>query len=294
MTYPGIKKLQALSKGIRYSLFLLLLIAAYPSYSQQPNVNHLLASNFTTVGNVIEITTPPDWVSQQVLIGWKRSDQVTYAQMFYVPRGTSAVHLSKYNAWSGNIEVVATTDNRLSAQVVPKSWSHNIEFFLSPNQLTPGSINFDLGYTIGNTPFSHILFGLFALISLVVFGIRRKEFLLSLLIGFLIVWGMLDARQIKNHMDQISLFQSNNNQLTPFEGFDNFYDSCDTMIGDETWRLQPLSGVWNSYAKYRLAEKTYAPVNKKTGREPSLLVTPKPNKRKPLITNQGVSLVRLK
>lgn len=292
MTSHGIKKLLVLSRAV--SFIFCILLGINNTFSQKPNISHVLVTNFVADGHVVEITAPTEWIGHQVVIAWKNKEQQTYAHPFFIKKGKSTIRINDLDGWRGNIDVLATTDNRLSAHVVPKRWTHDIEFFMKPNLLTPGSINFDNGYKFGGIQFSYLMIALLLLISGLCFVLKKKRFYTCLLIGFLVVWYLLDVRQIKNHLDRNTIYKENSYQLSPFEGFESFYDNCKTTIKDDTWRLQPLSGVWNSYAKYRLAGLKYAPVNKKTGREPEFLITPKPNKREQLITNQGVALVRLK
>lgn len=293
MILNGIKKLQALLKALSLSV-LLILTGVTKGNAQDVSINHILAQNFDATNQTLEIITPEDWRSQNVLIGWQKIDGNTYAQYYYVSRGSNIINVAKSNQWSGQIKLLGTNDPRIKSKIKPTSFIDSFKIFLSPNPITPGSINFDLGYSIGNLPFRHVLTGVFLCLSVLCFFWKDKKLMLALFIAFTVCCYIQSLRQIKNQVDQVKTIHANHNQITPFEGFEQFYNVCDKEIDNETWRLQPLSGVFNSYAKYRLANKAFAPVNKNTGRQPSYLITPKPGNRSPIITNQGVSLVNLK
>ena len=261
-------------------------------FSQSNALNIALAQNFQADGNVLEMFAPPNFVEKNIFIGWQNTNGQQFSEQVYIRKGKNIIFPK--TGWEGNIQILATNAQGIEAKIIDEEIGHLFSVFLNPNLLTPGSINFDLGFHLGKYKLSNILLLIFLLGSIIFYFTIIRSVQSALLIGFILAFIILDARQIKNHFDIIKTFHASNNEITPFEGLDLFFNDCEDIIDKSLVQIDKLPGVWNSYSKYNLAARPMIPKKNLDKLQPDYLLTYKQNTNGQIIMqSRGIKLVKL-
>lgn len=275
-----------------YSLLTIIGICFTTSlFSQSSSLNISLAQNFQADGHILEIIAPHDFIDQNIIIGWQNTNGQQFSEQIRLKSGKNIIFPKA--GWNGNIQVLATNIQRLEAKIVEENFGHKFSAFLSPNLMTPGSINFDRGFYLGKYMLSNILLVILLLASLIFYFIKKRSIQSALLFGSIVSFLVLDARQIKNQFDIINTFNHSKKEISPFEGLGPFFKNCEATIGEDIWKLNKLPGVWNSYAKYNLAAKSMIPKKNINNLKPNYLITNTPNaKGQILLQSRGIKLIK--
>jgi len=286
----GIKKLPLLL-GSSLTVFGFLIFTSQGAQSQTNRLNHVLAQNFEPIGQGIKINTPTNWKSQNILIGWQTQSGQQYSEQVLLTNGKNIIIPKQ--GWDEPIRVLATNIQGLQSEIISLNFSYKFSAFLKSNPISPGSINFDLGYTFGNIKFSIILYALLLISALLSIVLVKKSCTKALSIGLVVAFFFLNLRQIKNQIDVIQNFNINQKQIPPFEDLESFFDNCQTTVGPSSWSIEKLPGVWNSYAKYSMAANPYLPKPKSQKSKATYLITNKNPKNANIVRQaRGIKLIK--
>lgn len=291
MISSGTRKLR-LSLKVSLAFLIFLIFSMQSLLSQTNRLDHILAQNFEARGQVLELSTPSNWKTKPILIGWQTQSGQQFSEQVLLTTGKNIIIPKQ--GWTQPISMLATNVQGLQIRIRPSNFATKFLAFLKPNPITPGSINFDLGYRFGNTSLSLILFGLFCISAILFFLLNQKSVTVAISLGLVVAFFCLNLRQIKNQVDVIQNFNDNQKQIPPFESLEDFFDNCQATIGPSSWTIEKLPGVWNSYAKYSLAANEYKPNSIPQNSGATYLITNNTTRNQNVvIQSNGVKLIKL-
>jgi hypothetical protein len=131
--------------------------------------------------------------------------------------------------------------------------------FWEPEWITPSTVNVLTGRLLFFRSWNVVLLLILGASTLFFAGFRKKPMVLSLILGFLFSWGVMDLRAVYDRAVAVYEVESHRLEMPPLGNVKKFSDRASEIIGGATWRHEPLKGVYDSFLKYRLAEHPYAP-----------------------------------
>lgn len=291
MISNGTKKLHPLLK-VSIATFGFLVFCTLSLNSQTQRIDHIQAQNFEATGQVIELTTPNNWKLQPIIIGWQTQSGQEYSEQVLISNGKNII--TPNEGWNGTIRVLATNVQGLQTRIVPYNLNSKLIAFLTLRPMSRGRINFDEGYTFGNTKLSTILFCLLFVTGIIFIFLLRKSVTVAIAMGLIVAFYCLNLRQIKNQVDVIQNFKINQQQIPPFEGLEHFLDSCQATVGPASWTIEKLPGVWNSYAKYSMATNEYIPNSNPENSNAAFLITNNDSRNSNVVNQvRGIKLIKI-
>ncbi len=155
--------------------------------------------------------------------------------------------------WEGQIEAVAITLDGVAGRVKAPTLRDEVDMFLAPERITPSTVNALIGHTLFVWRWEVIVL-LIAMGGGLFLFLRKARMALALVWGFLIAWGVMDLRAVYDHAATVFEMEAHHPDAPPLTRAKVFADRAEAMIGGATWSHEPLTGVVNSYVRYRLAE----------------------------------------
>lgn len=289
------KKQAYLFKEIVIFCFLIFLI---PSAYGQIDVKNLIASNFLADENVLELNIPHQMTNISFYVAWADMENKQNVILVTSKAGKQIIDLRTNPNWKGQIKVLAISLNGVKGKLTKPTIADEFRIFFNPEMITPRTINFLDGYSLFSIQFRYILYGIFFLFTLIITFLTKIPFYKSCLLGFLVAWVVLDLRNIRNHAFVHSQCVQSDHQISPFNDLPIFMDKVDDSINNAVWSKETLSGVYNSYAQYRLADRPFLKFMKRPAKEGkekvNVVITNTPKTRPTLVEYNGFYLTKSK
>jgi len=291
MTLIGIERLRALSANcnrlvIRQAAFLILLLASLTIFSQDVQINNIVATDIVaSKDDIIEIRFNDQLANLPFLLAWIDEGGKQYALQLATGTDDLILPIGIQEGWKGNIGLIGLSLDNVDVTIRKSNVGDLWRGFMTKFPLSPGSINFNGTYLFYGRPFRLICLGLMVFFFLVLFAAKRK-FALSFLLAFAIAWGIYDLRSIKNRWDIMTELGADQYQISIFKELDVFLPKARDIIGEQSWSKDNLSGVLNSYCTYQLADLKYYPPRTELKKDADFIITHNPNNRE-VVLQQG-------
>lgn len=245
-------------KGVLSAVFAIA-IACFPVPATAQNLTaYALATNVSLDGVVIELDVPPNLDGVSFLIVWTTADgQLTVDTR--ARAGRHSYEMRQYPRWRGSAQAVAITLPDTPGRLKKPTLSDEIDMFLEPERMAPGTVNFLAGHTLFGWSWDTFLLLTVPIAVLVFARSKKRPIILSVVFGFLVSWTLMDLRNVYDHVAVAYKMEKYDLGMFPLEGLKQFSDRASEMIGPSTWGSGQVDGIFGSYLQYRLAEHRYVP-----------------------------------
>lgn len=240
--------------------------------SAQNPTAYSLAADFSATDAVIELDVPPDVDGAAFLIVWDTGKE-RYSRMSHARAGRHCYEMRHHPQWRGHIKVVAIT-MRVPGRLKKPTLSDEIDMFLEPERIAPGTINLLVGHTLFGWPWNAVLFLILPLSSLCFAKFKKIRLVHSLVLGFVVSWALMDLRNVYDHAVIVYKMERYRQGMFPLTDVKVFADRASEIIGRATWGHAPLDWPMSTFLSYRLAEQAYVPAGSE--RLPAFWITKDP------------------
>ena len=199
---------------MRSTLYILLFITALCSYTrplsaQGVAINNIIATDFvSSPDDILEIDFGDHLLNVPFVLAWVDSTGQRFALPYKTASENLIIPIGAQKGWKGKIGLVGLSINNVEATFRKVGFDDIWSSFLHQFPLSPGSVNFSGTYFLFGTPFRWICAGLMVLISLIIYGFKRR-WDLALLIGFCVAWGAYDMRSGYNRWEVMNELSDN-------------------------------------------------------------------------------------
>ncbi len=164
--------------------------------------------------------------------------------------------------WNEKMLLVAVTNVQpINSEIKEPSIEDEIDIFLSPEQWVETTINGLYGHTFLGWSWNIILVLLMVFFSITIYFFKKTNLALSLLLGFVVAWGLMDVRTIYNHY--VNVDQIEDNQfMNKIKRLKTNSETFAEKIGTKKWTQKGLAWPHNTVVAYTLAEHQYVPYHK--------------------------------
>jgi len=272
-----------------FSLGFITATVCFPMTVRAQDQAYELATNFSAQGNVIELDIPPRMDGTVFLIVWN-TEHEQYYKKFFARAGTHCYEMRDLPSWQGHLNVVGITLPEVSGRIKKPTFFDEIDMFLEPERITLGTINFVPAHTLFGWSWNTVLLLVFLISAVCCATFKRKPFVVSVFLGFLVSWGMMDLRIMYNHAAVVYKMEKDQQGALSLTDVKVFADRASEIIGRATWGLGPLDGFASRFLRYRLAEHQYVPAG--PGRSPAFWITQDPKEGEILWQHANQYLVK--
>jgi hypothetical protein len=249
-----------------------------------------LATDFLADDKVIELDVPLPADGMRFLIVWltpegeyKRTSRVARA-------GTHAYEMRHLPEWEGQLRAVAISLQEIPGRLKTPGFFDEIDMFLEPERITPSAVNLALGHSLFGYRWNTVLLLILALSAAGAAVLGKTPFTVSLVMGFVLAWGVMDLRSIYDHAVVVYKMEKHQQGMIPLKEVGVFADQASAVIGRGSWGHAPLDPVIASFLIYRLAEQEY--VGGGSQRVPDYWITPDPTEGQVLLEHANYYLVK--
>ena len=271
------------------ALIIFVLCFAPSAFAQDFRATNVLGRRFPAGHNVIELDVPDELDGRRFFIVWV-TEGGQQAGVWHVARsGRHCYEVRHRPEWKGQVQAVAITLDGVAGRVRAPTFRDEIDMFLEPERITPGTVNALIGHTLFTWRWEVIVLLIAPGGALLLF-LRKKRMAPALVWGFLIAWGVMDLRAVYDHAATVFEAESHHLDAPPLTRARVFADRAGEMIGTATWSHEPLVGVVNSYVRYRLAEHPLVAVD--ASPPSTFLITQQPKEGQVVYQYANYCLVR--
>lgn len=217
---------------------------------------HVVAANFEARGQVLELDIPPEMDGVRFAIGFENNYSPQYIALLPARAGRHAYEMRHFPGWRGTIKYVAVTLTGVQGRVKKPSLWDELDIFSQPERITPSTMNVLTGHTLFARPWNDFLLFAACVSAVVISRFEKKPLALSLALGFLVAWGLLDLRTILDHAVIVHQKERFGQGMPPLTDMKVFADRASAIIRDGTWDHGPLE-VGTKLLRYRLAEHQF-------------------------------------
>ncbi len=267
-------------------LKLLFLICCLSVEGQQVQITNIVGANINADQNrILEIPFVNQVPNIPFVFVWQDESGQQFASQFLTTKDRLIIDLSKHDQWKGNIRMAGISLNNINATIRPIRTMDHFQIFLMNHPLTPGSVNFTGQYDFFQWPFRWFCLALLFVLWMIL-AVLSGDIFRSLYIAFFISFIIYGSRGAFNRWAIMTDLHSNDYNIDIFTDLDQFLRQARSVIGDQCWTKEQLSGVLNSYCTYTLADLCYKPQWSEIAREAMFIVTTNPGERK-IVVNHG-------
>ena len=250
-----------------------------------------LATDFEANGKVLELDVSSSADGTRFLIVWLDAAGEQFTHTRVVRAGRHSYEMRHLPGWHGFLRAVAITLPEASGRVQVPTISDEIDMFLEPERLTPSTVNVLKGHTLFAWSWDGFLLLVLLASALCFAAFKRKRALTSLVLGFVVSWGVMDLRAIYDHAVIVYKAERYEQGMDPLTEANGFADrASEEMTGPETWSHELLDPLVSSLIRYRLAEHEYIPSG--SDRTPTFWITQDPNEREIVRQHENYYLVK--
>lgn len=227
--------------------------------AQELRATNVLSRSFDSGGNVVELDVPEGLDGKGFGIVWVAADGTRGGTWHVARGGRHCYEVRDHPEWEGRIQLVAVTLDGVPGRTRRPTFRDELDIFLDPNRIRPSTVNFLAGHTLFGRRWEALLLAL-TFGAGVVLTVCRRQTTTSLVWSFMIAWGAMDLRSTWDHLAAVLEVEARNLDLPPLMSARPFVDRAAEIVGGDTWSVEPLTGVVQSYVRYRLAEKPFVPL----------------------------------
>ena len=249
---------------------------------------YILAMDFLADGKVLELDIPPEIDGERFVIVFENS--LSRQRVIVVParEGKHSYEMRQFPEWRGRMKYMAVTLAGVKGRVKDPSLADNIDIFLEPQRILPSTINLLGQHRIFVRSWSVYLLVVLAGSAVFFAWFRKKPLIVSLPLGFLVAWSVMDLRAFVDHATVVYKEEKLHKGMPPLAGIKVFADRSADII-DGAWGHTSLE-VGTAFLEYRLADRTYA--SSGSARSPVFLVTQDPAGLPVLLQHEKYYLVK--
>lgn len=256
-----------------------------PAARAQDSV-YFLGRGFDASKNVVQLDFPDQMDGVGVVLVW-RTAKGQFTKKIDARAGLHAYEMRDVPGWDGHVELLAISAPGVDGQARVPNLSDEIDMTFAPQPVREETVNLLEGHTLFAWSWNAWLLVVVVLVALGIFAIRKTPLVPSLLLGFLVAWGVMDLRAVYDHWmiaSRTEQYVVGHGGIFPLGATRVFAEFASRIIGPATWSDASIGLVNGSYLRYRLAEHPYVPPA--SGRIPDLLITPTP-KGDPVVFQYG-------
>ncbi|MSS73431.1 MAG: hypothetical protein EXS64_18370 [Candidatus Latescibacteria bacterium] len=227
--------------------------------AQSVKVSNVLGKHFLASNRAIELELPDEMDGVWFIVGWIKADGQQIGMRRVGRAGRHCYDMRQHPDWKGQIQAVAVNVTGVRGRVKEPTFLDELDMFWEPEWITPSTVNVLTGRLLFSRSWNVILLLILGVSTLFFAGFRKKPIVLSLILGFLFSWGVMDLRAVYDRAVAVYEVESHHLEMPPLMNVKKFSDRASEIIGRATWRHEPFQGVYGSFIKYRLAEHPYAP-----------------------------------
>jgi hypothetical protein len=223
-------------------------------YASQVLFNEI-ARNISTQNKVIRLNLPVEGIRFRIV--WITADGKKWGKTHLARKGNHSYEMRNHPAWNGKVQLLAVTNVRpITSEIIKPLIEDEIDIFLAPEQWNPSTINALYGHTLLGWSWNIILILLIIFFSTALYCFNKINLALSLLLGFVIAWGVMDVRTIIDHFVIADKIQDNQsmNQIKHLKKTSEIFAGT---IGTGTWTQEGLPWPHTNVVAYTLAEHPY-------------------------------------
>ena len=258
--------------------------------AQNIRVSKMIGVDFQADDAVVELDIPQDMDGRRFIIGWVTAGGQTDGTWRAARGGRHCYEMRHYDTWTGRVQKVGVTVEGITGRVKPPSLADEIDMFLEPERLLPSTVNSLVGHSMFSRSWNTVLLLLAGGSALFFAGVQRRGVSASLVLGFVLAWGVMDLRSVYDHFTTVFEVESRRLDLPPLTRAKAFADRADALIGPDTWGQEIPTGVVENYVRYRLAEHPYVPPN--ASAPPVFMIAQQPGSGKIVHQDAGYFLLR--
>lgn len=193
----------------------------------------------------------------------------------------------------GRVLLVGTPDQNLEATLRQPTAEEELDVFLAPQPLEPGTVNSLAEHKLMGVPWERFLLLLFAGVAIIVYFLTQR-IPLAVFLGFCAAWVVMDLRTVWDHAAIVRSREEHPDSLLGLENAIAFMQEAAPVIGEGSWTadetLSQRDVARNYVIGYGFADRRYVPLHSDTPAD--FLVTSDPGRGEVVVSRKPLYLVR--
>ena len=216
--------------------------------------------NLSVDGKVVRLTLPIEGIAFSVT--WVEEKGQGKKRLFHpllARKGTHVYEMRDHPDWDGAVQAIRVLFfKNIPVTLKKPSLKEELELFLTPEQLLKRTINILHGKTFFGYRWNTVLLCLMVFLAILFHFYKKKNLVLSLFLGFIIAWGVMDLRTMYDHF-YIMKTIDDNFSIVRSKYIKDFAKNASKIISQENWTLKVKESWHKDVIFYELAEHKYVP-----------------------------------